>query len=130
MKYHDVIVELICFEQQIRWLHWSTNSYARHVAFGESYDKIGDLLDSLVENILATEPKSILDEGFNCKVFGINSTDIEELLNNIIRVVAIDLENLLMTGPDGEEVLGDDIDNIRETILEEIKHLKYKLTLE
>ena len=34
---------------QLKVMHWQTKGFARHKAFGETYDELGDLMDTFVE---------------------------------------------------------------------------------
>ena len=34
---------------QFKILHWQTKGYARHIAFGDIYDSLGELVDEYVE---------------------------------------------------------------------------------
>lgn len=43
------IMKMVQFQNQVRIYHWQTKSYARHMAFGKTYDALGDLIDSFVE---------------------------------------------------------------------------------
>ena len=42
-------VLFIQLQQQFRILHWQTNQYARHQAYGGIYDTLDDLIDAFVE---------------------------------------------------------------------------------
>lgn len=44
------VKELLTALDQIRVYHWQTSNYARHVAAGQLYDSLSDLLDQLVES--------------------------------------------------------------------------------
>ena len=43
---------LVGIEQQLRILHWQTDSFAQHKAFGETYGALGDLIDSFMEGYM------------------------------------------------------------------------------
>ena len=45
----DYVIELLQIQNQLKIFHWQTKSYARHNAFGSTYDEMSDLIDSFVE---------------------------------------------------------------------------------
>ena len=45
----SIINGLLRIQQQLRILHWQTKSYARHKAYGKTYDELGDLIDEFME---------------------------------------------------------------------------------
>ena len=49
---HEIASRLIQIETQLRFFHWQTKSYARHQAYGGTYDAMADLIDSFVEVLM------------------------------------------------------------------------------
>ena len=48
---NEIILELVKVQNQFRFLHWQTTSYAKHKAYGKFYDNLGSLIDSIVVSI-------------------------------------------------------------------------------
>ena len=38
-------------QSQLKILHWQTKQYARHMAFGSTYDELDELIDAFVEGL-------------------------------------------------------------------------------
>ena len=49
---HEIASKLVQVQTQIRFYHWQTKSYARHQAYGGTYDAMDDLIDSFVEVLM------------------------------------------------------------------------------
>lgn len=47
----DFILTILHTVTNTHILHWQTKSYAEHVALGEFYDSLSDLVDTLVESM-------------------------------------------------------------------------------
>ncbi len=68
-----MITEFIQFRDALQLYHWNTKKYARHVASGELYKKVNELLDTLVETMqssgsrIRTENKKILLKNYTDK---------------------------------------------------------------
>jgi DNA-binding ferritin-like protein len=43
------VINLLKLQNQLRILHWQTESYAEHKAFNKAYDDLDGLIDELVE---------------------------------------------------------------------------------
>jgi DNA-binding ferritin-like protein len=50
---NKVITLLSHSQQQIKYWHWQTESYAEHMNFGNYYDNIGELLDTFTEGAIS-----------------------------------------------------------------------------
>ena len=46
----DHFINLLLFQAQLKIMHWGTESYSEHNAFGSTYGSIDEGLDSLVES--------------------------------------------------------------------------------
>jgi hypothetical protein len=47
-----IVNMLVGIEQQLRILHWQTDSFAQHEAFGKTYAALGDLIDAFMEGVM------------------------------------------------------------------------------
>jgi hypothetical protein len=46
---HEIASTLVAIQTQLRFFHWQTKSYARHQAYGGTYDAMDGLIDNFVE---------------------------------------------------------------------------------
>jgi DNA-binding ferritin-like protein len=114
---------LLSLQVQMKINHWQTKGLARHKAFGEFYDTLGELIDTFVESAMGKYGRFILDE--ETKTIQLhNLSDIE--MKGLINTVR---ESLIQMS---EQFDSSDTDllNIRDEILGEVNKLGYLLTLE
>jgi hypothetical protein len=118
----DIIFRLIEIEQQMRILHWQTRSYARHQAFGDLYNSLGDLIDQFAEVFMGKYGRFDVDHDHQIKL--VNLTDItgDGFFEDNIRFL-IGLSSRF------DEQNDTDLLNIRDEILASLNKLKYLLTL-
>jgi hypothetical protein len=48
----EIILELVRIQNQFRFLHWQTKSYAKHIAYGEFYSTLDGLIDKYTETCM------------------------------------------------------------------------------
>ena len=69
---------------QLRILHWQTKGYARHIAFGETYETLDGLIDSFVEVCMGKHGRFILqEENKTIKADNLAEVGIVDFLQNI-----------------------------------------------
>lgn len=123
MELNATVQFLLETQIQFRICHWQTKGYARHMAFGEIYSVLDDLIDKFVEIHMGKYGR--FDLGDNEKTLEIQN--LSELdLTSFIRIVKdtlIEFESSL-TEKDT------DLLNIRDEILASVNKLTYLLTLE
>jgi len=111
----EMLLQLL---DQLRIYHWQTTSFAQHKAFGEKYDSISGLVDSLVETYAGKHKRVMAGEdGFKIEV-----QDYDENCDKVV-----DIYVRFISGMDFDDE--PDLDNIKADILIELNHLKYLLTL-
>jgi DNA-binding ferritin-like protein len=110
-------------QMQLKINHWQTKGFARHNAFGSTYDELQDLVDTYVEEAMGKYGRFILDD----------ETKTIELVN----LSEIDLKGFINTLRDALVQFTSQLDetdtnllNIRDEILGLINKLGYLLTLE
>ena len=113
-----ILTELLKFQIYLRILHWKTNSYARHMAFGGTYDALDSLIDSFVEFY-----QGRYDRIKGVSELSFNGLKIETEIENIKNVLINDVPGIL------DETTDSDILNVRDEILGEVNKLSYLLTL-
>jgi DNA-binding ferritin-like protein len=108
---------------QLKINHWQTKGYARHNAFGSTYDELQDLVDSYVEEAMGKYGRFILDD----------ETKTIELAN----LSDLNLKGFIDTVRDALVQFTSQLDetdtnllNIRDEMLGLINQLGYLLTLE
>jgi hypothetical protein len=45
----EIILKLVQIQNQFRFLHWQTNGDAKHRAYGDIYENLGELIDDFAE---------------------------------------------------------------------------------
>lgn len=118
-----VIVNLLKIQNQLRILHWQTNSYAQHKAFGKTYDDLDELIDTLVEIHQGKYGVITYTTPIEFNLVNIDEIEIDQILIQL---------NEYLTGPFNEmmdSVKDTDCLNVRDEILTVINKLRYLLTL-
>lgn len=115
-----VIQPMLKFQTEMRMFHWNTTSFAEHKAFGGVYDALNGLIDDFAETHIGifgrTENKAFTLE---IEAFG----DMSKTKKCISEFEAF-LEGMSKEIPKETDLL-----NIRDSILAEVSHLRYLLTL-
>ena len=114
--------ELIQIQQQLRIFHWQTKSYARHKAYGETYEALGDLIDTFVETHMGKYGRFQLVDN-SVELTNMNDVSVKEFLGSATNFLIGMTEQL---DPQNDT----DLLNIRDEMLGEINKLKYLLSLE
>jgi hypothetical protein len=108
---------------QLKILHWQTKSYAKHIAYGDAYDALEDLIDSFTEIYMGKYGRVIIEHDDAINLVNIGETDQDEFLGVIC-------EFLLSMDDKLDQTKDTDLLNIRDEMLAEINKLKYLLTLQ
>ncbi len=107
-------------QSQLKVLHWQTKSHAKHLAFGETYDVLDDLIDNFVEIAMGIYGRFKLEEE-ETNISIQNLSDIDLL--GMIKTVRSSLHQMEINPKDT------DLLNIKDEILAQINKLSYLLTL-
>jgi hypothetical protein len=116
-----IVNMLVGIEQQLRILHWQTESFSQHKAFGETYAALGDLIDSFMEGIMGKYGRFQLQSN-SIQIINIGELDLEDFVNGSGEFLISLSEQL---NPETDT----DLLNIRDEMLANISKLKYLLTL-
>jgi DNA-binding ferritin-like protein len=109
---------------QLKVLHWQTKGYARHKAFGETYEDLENLIDEFVEICMGKHGRFILtNESKKLTIDNINEMSVVEFIQST-KSKLINMSNTLSKESDT------DLLNIRDEMLAKINKLAYLLTLE
>jgi DNA-binding ferritin-like protein len=118
-----VIVNLIKLQNQFRILHWQTDSYAQHKAFGKAYEGLGELIDNLVEVHQGKYGKITYSTPLSIELVNLEEFDVDDVLIEVTDYLSTKFNEMVDTTKDT------DCMNIRDSILQELNQLKYLLTL-
>lgn len=113
----------IGLQLQLKINHWQTKGHARHSAFGDTYNKLQDLVDEYVEQAMGKYGRFILDdETRTIKLSNLNELDMKSFINTVATALVQFTDEL-----DSSDT---NLLNIRDEILGEIYKLSYLLTQE
>jgi DNA-binding ferritin-like protein len=119
-----IVLKALQLQTQAKIMHWQTNSYAEHMAYGSFYDAIDDLVDKLIEAIQGKY-------GVRITLGGIDSITLSDYNNIKINFFLLEAhtffsKDIWNCGISKEDT---EIANIVDEIIAEIDKLKYLLTL-
>jgi hypothetical protein len=117
-----ILKTFMTMSEQFRVLHWQTESFAQHKAYGKIYESLSDLADKFMEEYMGKYGRCYFDGGYgSIRVYNINDMDIQKFVLH-----HIDIFNELNEHLDDEDT---NLLNIRDEIIGELNQLKYLLTL-
>ncbi len=117
----DYVIELLQVQNQLKIFHWQTKSYARHNAFGSTYDEMSGLIDSFVETHMGKYGR------FSLTTSSVELTDIsDESLKTFLNATT---NFLISISSQLDPKVDSDLLNIRDEMLGTLNKLKYLLTL-
>lgn len=119
----SLISTFLGIQSQFKVLHWQTQSYSKHIAYGGIYDTFSTLSDQFLEVYMGKYGRIAL-EGPNdtIQLSNIGELNIDEFICTIGDFLC-SLTNQLSDQKDT------DLLNIRDEMLAEVNKLKYLLTL-
>ena len=108
---------------QLKINHWQTKGFARHQAFGSTYDALQDLVDSFVEEAMGKYGRFSLDDETNTiQLANLSELDLKGFINTV-------KEALIQITSQVEET-DTNLLNLRDEMLGLVNKLSYLLTLE
>ena len=122
MENSEIIKKLVEIQQQLRFLHWQTKSYAKHQAYGGIYGSLDGLIDSFVETCMGKHGRPSYSGGYTLEGQDIDEISIQEFVDSSVSFLIGLTEKY-----DGKA--DTDLLNIRDEMLGEFNKLKYLLTL-
>ena len=118
----ELVLKLVQIQNQFRFLHWQTFGDAKHRAYGEIYDSMGDKMDIFVEAMMGKYGRPSFPSEFVIAFQDIQSMNLQNFVDGIVEFL-VSITELLDSRYDT------DLLNIRDEILSEINKLKFLLTL-
>ena len=117
----NIISFFLTLQAQLRILHWQTSSYARHMAYGSTYDTIEELADDFIETYQGKYGRITAEEIINVK--NIVAEDLNVMIGEAIQAL-IGLDSTVLKESDS------DLKSIRDDVVVALNKLRYLLTLE
>ena len=118
----EVTLKLVQIQLQFKFLHWQTFGDAKHKAYGEIYDSLGDNIDKFVETMMGKYGRVEFDPEFSIMFQDIKSLSIQNFMDGITEFLVGMTDHL-------DSRYDTDLLNIRDEMLGDINQLKYRLTL-
>jgi len=122
MDNSEIILKFVEIQQQLRFLHWQTKTYAKHQAYGMVYGELDGLIDNYVEACIGKHGRPSYKGGYT-----INGSDIDEI--SIQDFVDGSVSFLVGLTDSLDSKLDTDLLNIKDEMLGLFNKLKYLLTL-
>lgn len=118
----EFVRTLLEIQTQVKILHWQTFSEARHVAYGQIYNDLGETIDEFVEIMMGKYGRfEFPEEGAEIKLFNLKSIEINSFLGKS--------EEFFITLTDKLDGRRDtDLLNLRDEMLGMLNKLRYLLT--
>jgi hypothetical protein len=103
-------------------MHWQTMGDAKHRAYGEIYDTLGDLIDSFTESMMGKYGRPEFESEFSIMFQDLKSLSVQNFMDGITEFLVSMTEQL-------DTKYDTDLLNLRDEMLAAINKLKYLLTL-
>jgi len=117
----EYIIELLQIQQQLKVFHWQTKSYARHIAYGSTYETLSDLIDTFVEIHMGKYGRFTINQ---------SSIELTNLSDETLKIFLNSTVNFFISMTSNLDPKNDtDLLNIKDEMLGTINKLKYLLTL-
>ena len=118
----ELILNLIQIQTQFKFMHWQTMGDAKHRAYGEIYDTLGDLIDSFVESMMGKYGRPEFESEFSIMFQDLKSLSVQNFIDGITEFLVSMTEQL-------DTKYDTDLLNLRDEMLASVNKLKYLLTL-
>jgi hypothetical protein len=119
----EVVKNLVLMQIQFKICHWQTEFDAQHRAFGDTYDKLGKLIDKFVEICMGKHERFSFDGGSTTlEIFNLGDMDITQFIDSCIGFL-VSLSGLY------DSAMDTDLLNLRDEMMGSLNKLKYLLTL-
>jgi len=123
---HTIANFFLGLQSQIKILHWQTigvGSHAQHVAFGDFYETVDGLIDSIMEQSMGKYGRfELSDDSKSIELMNFNEVDLSKFIESLRTA-------LIGMGKEFDET-DTNLLNIRDEILGEVNKLSYLLTHE
>ena len=79
----EYILKLVQIQNQFRFLHWQTTFDAKHKAYGDIYEGLGDLIDDFVEAMMGKYGRPEFPAEFSIMFQDINKLSMQNFIDGI-----------------------------------------------
>jgi len=118
----ELTLKLLQIQLQFKFLHWQTFGDAKHKAYGDIYDSLGDIIDKFVEAMMGKYGRVEFDPEFSIMFQDIKSLSVQNFMDGITEFLVGMSDHL-------DSRYDSDLLNLRDEMLADINQLKYRLTL-
>jgi hypothetical protein len=118
----ELTLKLVQIQLQFKFLHWQTFGDAKHKAYGDIYDSLGDIIDKFVEAMMGKYGRVEFDSEFSIMFQDIKSLSVQNFMDGITEFLVGMSDHL-------DSRYDSDLLNLRDEMLADINQLKYRLTL-
>ena len=118
----EIILKLVQVQVQFKFMHWQTTGDAKHRAYGDIYDTLGDLIDSFTEAMMGKYGRPEFESEFLLMFQDLKSLNLQNFMDGITDFLVSITEML-------DPKYDTDLLNLRDEMLAAINKLKYLLTL-
>ena len=118
----EIILKLVQVQVQFKFMHWQTTGDAKHRAYGDIYDTLGDLIDSFTEAMMGKYGRPEFESEFSLMFQDLKSLNLQNFMDGITDFLVSITEML-------DPKYDTDLLNLRDEMLADINQLKYRLTL-
>ena len=118
----ELVLKLTQIQMQFKFLHWQTFGDAKHRAYGDIYDMLGDKIDDFVESMMGKYGRPEFDPEFPIMFQDMSALSVQNFLDGITEFLVSMTDRL-------DSRYDTDLLNLRDEMLGGINKLKYLLTL-
>lgn len=118
----ELILKLVQIQNQFRFLHWQTMGDAKHRAYGDIYEGLGDKIDTFTETMMGKYGRPNFESEFSIMFQDISSLNVQNFMDGICEFL-VGMTDILDSKYDT------DLLNLRDEMLGHTNKLKYLLTL-
>jgi hypothetical protein len=118
----EIILKLVQVQVQFKFMHWQTTGDAKHRAYGDIYDTLGDLIDNFTESMMGKYGRPEFESEFSLMFQDLKSLSLQNFMDGITDFLVSITEML-------DPKYDTDLLNLRDEMLAAINKLKYLLTL-
>jgi hypothetical protein len=118
----ELILKLVQIQTQFKFMHWQTMGDAKHRAYGEIYDTLGDLIDNFTESMMGKYSRPEFESEFSIMFQDLKSLSVQNFMDGITEFLVSMTEQL-------DTKYDTDLLNLRDEMLASVNKLKYLLTL-
>jgi hypothetical protein len=118
----ELILKLVQIQVQFKFMHWQTTGDAKHRAYGDIYDTLGDLIDNFAESMMGKYGRIEFEPEFSIMFQDLKSLSLQNFIDGITEFLVSMTEQL-------DTKYDTDLLNLRDEMLASINKLKYLLTL-